>query len=448
MSFFDIMSGKLMPCVQYETALHRDRASDPQVLACLGRVWLLKGKQDKSVSAMKSSLDYSRRALAIATSQIHFKFNIAFVQIQLAQLIYTLPESQRTLAEVQAASEGLDDAIESFTEIAQAKNPPYPKHDIEQRANMGRNTMRRQLERAIQSQREYEEKNAARLQEARESREAEMKRREEERKRAEEIAAEEKRKIQDERNKILALNRELVEKRAEEERRKEELEYTTDSETGERVKRKKKSRAAGGKRKKKGEDSDTETEGDRPRRRKGAKGTEDETSGITSVDETRPRTKKKRKLARKGGKEDKFKSSEMVVDSDEDVDVAPAATNGGAKTNDAGEDAEMEDVGPTEVATGGEEVDDDGDEEEAISRPRKKPVRRIEESDEEEDEDDEDTPPPPMTTAEKAAAEDQGEDVSMVGQKVTAAGGGNDVEIPGGAGEAYPGVTGGGEAGA
>ena len=399
---------------------------------------------------MKSSLDYSRRALAIATSQIHFKFNIAFVQIQLAQLIYTLPESQRTLAEVQAASDGLDDAIESFTEIAQAKNPPYPKHDIEQRANMGRNTMRRQLERAIQSQREYEEKNAARLQEAREAREAEMKRREEERKKAEEIAAEEKKKIQDERNKMLALNRELVEKRAEEERRKEELEYTTDSETGERVKRKKKSRAAGGKRKKKGEDSDTETEGDGPRRRRGAKGIEDETSGITSMDDNGPRTKKKRKLARKGGKEDKFKSSEMVVDSDEDDDVAPAATNGVAETSDLEDDIEMEDAKPT---VEGGEADEDEEEEGAVSRPRKKPIRRIEESDEEEEEeeeeeDEENTPPPPMTTAEKAAAEDRGQDVSMVDQKVTAAGGGNDVEVSGQIGEAFPGVTGGGEAGA
>lgn len=397
---------------------------------------------------MKSSLDYSRRALGIATSQIHFKFNIAFVQIQLAQLIYTLPESQRTLTEVQAASEGLDDAIESFTEIAQSKNPPYPKHDIEQRANMGRNTMRRQLERAIQSQREYEEKNAARLQEAREAREAEMKRREEERKKAEETAAEEKKKIQEERNEILALNRELVEKRAEEERRKEELEYTTDSETGERVKRKKKPRAAGGKRKKKGEESDSETEGEGSRRRrKGAKATEDETSGITSMDEHAPRTKKKRKLARKGGKEDKFKSSEMVVDSDEDDDVAPAATtNGAAKTSDPEDDVDMDDAGPATEAASRGEVDED---EEAVPRPRKKPVRRIEESDEEDEEDEEDgddEAPTPMTTAEKAAAEGRGEDVSKVEQRVMAAGGGNDVEVPGQAGEVYPGVIGAQEA--
>lgn len=47
-----------------------------------------------------------------------------------------------------------------------------------------------------------------------------------------------------------------------------------------------------------------------------------------------------------------------------------------------------------------------------------------------------------MTTAEKAAAEGRGEDVSKVEHRVTAAGGGNDVEVPGQAGEAYPGVIG------
>lgn len=247
---------------------------------------------------MKSSLDYSRRALAIAPSQIHFKFNVAFVQIQLAQLMYTLPELQRTLVDVQSASDGLDDAIESFAEIAKAPNPPYPKHDIEQRANMGRNTMRRQLERAIQSQRDFEEKNANKLQEAREAKQAENKKREEERIKAEEIAAEEKKKIAEDRYKMLETSRKLAEKRAEEERRKEEAEYTEDSETGERVKRKKKSRAAGGKRKKKGEDSDTDAEEERPRRKRAPKSAT-ESSAVTSMDEE-PKPKKKRKLARKG----------------------------------------------------------------------------------------------------------------------------------------------------
>ena len=375
---------------------------------------------------MKASLDYSRRALAIAPSQIHFKFNIAFVQIQLAQLMYTLSENQRTLADVQSASEGLDDAIESFTEIAQAKNPPYPKHDIEQRANMGRNTMRRQLERAIQSQREHEEKNAARLMESRAKKEAEIKQREEERIKAEELAAEEKRKIAEERYKMLETSRKLAEQRAEEERRKEEAEYTEDSETGERVKRKKKPRA-GGKRKKKGEDSETDMEdAERPRRKKAPKSMT-ESSAVTSADDA-PKPKKKRKLARKGGREDKFKSSEMVVDSDEDEDVQVAKENGA----DSAADTPMEDRQP---ASGGSDGEDDGieeeEEEETITRPRKKATRRIEESEDE----DEDEEPAHTTTAERAAAADAGEkphknvfadtDISMVDESI-GAGGGND----------------------
>lgn len=374
---------------------------------------------------MKASLDYSRRALAIAPSQIHFKFNIAFVQIQLAQLMYTLSENQRTLGDVQSASEGLDNAIESFTEIAQAKNPPYPKHDIEQRANMGRNTMRRQLERAIQSQREHEEKNAARLMESRAKKEAEIKQREEERIKAEELAAEEKRKIAEERYKMLETSRKLAEQRAEEERRKEEAEYTEDSETGERVKRKKKPRA-GGKRKKKGEDSETDMEEvERPRRKKAPKSMT-ESSAVTSADDA-PKPKK-RKLARKGGREDKFKSNEMVDDSDDD-DVQVAKDNGA----DSAADTPM---GDTHPASGGSDREDDGgeeeDEEETITRPRKKATRRIEESEDE----DEDEEPAHTTTAERAAAADAGEkphknifddsDISMVDESIGAGGGNND----------------------
>ena len=429
---------------QYEAALHKDRASDPQVLACLGRVYLLKGKQDKSTSTMKSSLEYSRRALALAPSQIHFRFNIAFVQIQLAQLLYTLPEPQRTLAEVQAASEGLDDAIEAFTDIANSKSPPYPKHDIEQRANMGRNTMRRQLERAMQSQREYEQNNAAKLEEARRLREVETKRREEERRKAEEVAAEQKRKVQEERQKMLEISRELAEKRAEEERRKEEAEMTTDSETGERVRRKKKPRApAGGKRKKKGDDSDSGSEEEKPRRRKGGKSTE-ETSAIESADDGGAKRTKRRKLARKGAVPmDKYKSTELVGDSDEEENVQPsaAASDGAAGASDE-EDAEMGDA-PAANGTAAAVSVSDEDDEDVTTRPRKA-HRRVEESEEEDEEEaeeeeevveEEKTAPPPQTTAEQAAAEEEGEegrhenafadkDISMVDETVGAAGGG------------------------
>ena len=262
---------------------------------------------------MKQSLQYSQRALEVAPEQIHFKFNVAFVQNHIAQLIVGLPEAQRSLEEVEAAAEGLDAAIEAFSQIAKAPNPPFPRNDIEQRAAMGRNTIKKQLERATQGQREYEQKNADRLRHARETREAEIKKREEERKKAEEAREEERRNLLKERARIQERDRELADKRADEDRKREEAEMTTDSETGERRKRVKKKGTA--KRKKKGADSGSEGEasdGDVP-----------EPSRDPGSGDERPR-KRKRKLERKSVKQSKYKSSELVVDSDEDDDLIPA----------------------------------------------------------------------------------------------------------------------------
>jgi len=45
----------------YEVALSKDRSHDATILACLGRTWLAKGKQEKNLTALKSSLDYSQK---------------------------------------------------------------------------------------------------------------------------------------------------------------------------------------------------------------------------------------------------------------------------------------------------------------------------------------------------------------------------------------------------
>ena len=280
-----------------------------------------------------------------------------------------------------------------MAEIAQSKNPPYPKHDIEQRANMGRNTMRRQLERAMQSQREYEEKNASRLQQAREARDAEMRKREQARQLAEAAVAEEKRKVAEERHKMLTLSRELAEKRAEEERRKEEAEYTTDSETGERYKRKKVKK--GGKRKKKGEESDTdgEVDGEDGRSRKKNRGKSTEENSTVGTDGEQRAPKRRRKLTKKGGKEtkadSKFKSTELVVDSDSDGDAVMTRqpTNGHASDNDDA-DTKMDDAPPSAIGSDDEEEDDVG----LQASTRKKPIRRI--ADDDDEDEDEDVIPP------------------------------------------------------
>lgn len=304
-----------------------------------------------------------------------------------------MADVQRTLAELQAAAEGLEEAIESLEAIAQHPQTPYPKHDVEQRANMARNTMRKQLERSIQSQKEYEEKNAEKLHAAKLARETELKKREETKKAAEEAERERKQKIAEERQRIAERDRELADARAEEDRAREEAELTTDSETGEKIKRKKKPRAVGtgGKRKKKNEDGitdDEESDGE-PKRKSRAKS---RGSGADS-DEEKP--KKKRRLAKKSSKPSKYTlSSEIVVESDSDGD--DGALEAAKEMN--------EDAFGDENA-GGMDVDA-ASEEETVTVPVKRKNRRarIEES---EDEDaDEDAAPVDTPMADTPAAAD------------------------------------------
>lgn len=399
----------------YEIALAKDRSHDPTILACLGRVWLMKGKQEKNIQALKTALDLSNRALEIAPEQAHFKFNVAFVQIQIAQLIYTLPEGSRTLVELETAATGLDQAIESLMAIARAPNPPFPKHDIEQRANMGKNTMRKQLDRALQSQREFEQKNASRLEQARQQREAEIKKRQDEKRALEEAQEERKRKIAEERQRMQEQDREIIEQKIEEEaerKAREDADLTTDDETGERKKREKKPK--GSRKKKKGGDSDSDiidddegSDGDgdadfsgkdksRKQRRRSRSAASDDEDG------EKPKKKKRRKLERKGKVAEpkgKFKSSEMVVDSDSD-DAAIATQNENTRLAEKFNDADDDQEETSAVAD---------DEDAVVEKRRKKPGRIIDEDDE--DEEDATTPPAAAT-----------EDVSMVDETAPAAG--------------------------
>lgn len=351
----------------YETALSKDRARDAQILACLGRVWWLRGKHEKNLAAMKSALDYANRALAVASEQVHLEFNVAFVQNQIALLVNSLPEMQRTVQDLEEAAQGLEKAIETFTRIAQVKNPPYPRESLEQRANMGRNTISKQLERSLQNQKEYEEKNALKLQQARAARDAELKRREEEVRKAQELEMERKRQLAAERQRIVEETQRLAAQRAEEQRAREAAELTTDSETGERQKRKKK---VSSKRKKHREEDDGVVSDGRS------------ISVVRSDDEGEtPAPKRRRRLERRGGakeKPGKYKSSQFVESDEEDngavASPAPAHDIEDEEENDDlfgdGDDVVDEEDAVAAVkerggrARGGKRVVDDSDEDE------------------------------------------------------------------------------------
>ncbi|PNY24737.1 Tetratricopeptide repeat protein 1 [Tolypocladium capitatum] len=378
----------------YEVALSKDgKANDPAILSCLGRTWLNRGRTERDIDAYVKALEFAdddTQALEVAPDQVHYKFNVAFVQIQLVTTIQGLPENRRSSEQLENAAEGLEAAIESLDKIAALPQTPYPKHDVEQRANMARNTLRKQLERAIGKQKEWEEKNKEKIQAARELREAELKRREAER---EEVLAKERErqeKIKKEREEIAAQDKRMAEKRAEEERARMEAEMTVGEETGEKVKRKRKpaSRATGDgkamkapKKKKKGERDDGDGDGD-----------------DDSQEETY--TKKRRRLTKK--ESSKYKSAEIVVDSDdEDEDALERAEKKIERNESPRSEAEDEDGGAEDRMDVDDEdqKDEEGDEDEADAIPRQqhKRARRgrvLESDDEEEDEEEADEASP------------------------------------------------------
>jgi RNA polymerase-associated protein CTR9 len=356
----------------YETALKKDgRGENAQILACLSRVWLLKGKADKSISALNTSLEYSQRALAAQPDMVHLQFNVAFVQFQIAQLVNSLSEAQRTHEDVQAAASGLEDAIITFGDIAKVKQPPYPKVALEQRAAMAKNTMRKQLERAEKSQREYEEKNAVKLREAKIKREEELKRREDATRRRKEEEEEKARKIAEERQRIIEDTERMAEQLRAEQLTREAAEWTDDEETGERVKRK--SKKAGSKRKKREDDDGfIEDDGDGLGGRSSRSVSRTPARSLSDDGESREKPKKRRKLERKGpGKaSSKYKSAEVVVESDSDE-----ATPAEALTPAANGDMEDEDM-----------LDQEDEAPRQPTRQRKQ-LRRIADDDDDEDED-------------------------------------------------------------
>ncbi|CAN9221305.1 unnamed protein product [Alternaria alternata] len=346
----------------YEAALSRNRHNDPKILACLGRTWYLRAKHERSLAGYRTALDYSKQALKAAPADLNSQFNVAFVQFQIASQVHQLKETQRTLEEVDEAATGLTEAIEALDKLAKEETPPFPRADITSRANMGRNTIAKQLERDREQQAIYEGENATKLDQARRIREAEVRRREEEKARAEAEALEKKRKYAEEQQRLLQRDRELMEKRNEEERRRMEEDEDKEVRKAERKARGPK----GPKRKKKNADSDTDdglpSDDDEPRsrrRRTTASGTED------LSDEERPREKKKRKLARKSEPAGKYKSAEFIDDESDEEAAGPA--------DDANAAAGSDDEGAATAAPRPRKarvVDDEDEDDDAVAAPK------------------------------------------------------------------------------
>ncbi|KAK9460004.1 uncharacterized protein V1516DRAFT_678623 [Lipomyces oligophaga] len=152
----------------YEIALERFQGGrNIQTMMCLGRVWLQRGMEELSVESVETAIRYSQKALEQSPSNLALKFNVAFCEFQLAEVVRRKPIADSNVETIEKAASGLEEAIQLLTELAGASHPPYPAAEIQQRANMGQNTTRRQLERVLAQRKEYEERSEAKLEAAR-----------------------------------------------------------------------------------------------------------------------------------------------------------------------------------------------------------------------------------------------------------------------------------------
>jgi RNA polymerase-associated protein CTR9 len=317
----------------YESALapgSRDRVSEPSVLAALGRAWYYKGRTEKSLPALNECLQYSQRLLSAAAPErpSHLVFNVAFVQMHIAQLICTVPPRERKLADVEAALAGVNAAVDAFFEVAKSTTPPYPRADIEQRANMARNTVAKQAERAANEQREYEQSNHERLEKARREMAALERERERAREEAERARLAEEARVRAEREEDMRHDRELLEARA----REEEADAGSSGSAGERKWR----RAAKARK-----------VADRPRKAARKRASDDENGGggggivsdghLSEGEGQAPR--KRRRVASGGAKAGagKFKSAATVESSDDESmpDASPSRASSQALSTPA-----------------------------------------------------------------------------------------------------------------
>src|SRR5262249_6715683 len=114
----DSVNGEAEPANGVNGDSQTDHKEDAQLLAWLSRVWLLRGKTDKSILSHTTSLDLMKRALATQPESPHLRFNVAYIQFQIVQLVNSLSETQRTLDDLVAAKSGLEEAIATFEAVA------------------------------------------------------------------------------------------------------------------------------------------------------------------------------------------------------------------------------------------------------------------------------------------------------------------------------------------
>lgn len=125
----------------YEIALVRfTNGTDSKILSFLGRAWYLRGTAEKDLFYLKKALDYAKEAQKHSSgTQASLRFNIAYVQFQIADFVTKTAVEQRNVEDVKRAIDDLNEAVETLNSLSSEDeaHPPYPKAELKARANLG-----------------------------------------------------------------------------------------------------------------------------------------------------------------------------------------------------------------------------------------------------------------------------------------------------------------------
>lgn len=193
----------------YDLALTRfTDGNDARLLNYFARAWLFRGIHEKNIEYFKTAFTYVTKSYELDPIPA-YKFNITFIQYQLASFIRKLPVSKRSMAALEDALKGLEDAITVLNDMADnpSVHPPYPAEELKLRATAGTNLLK-QLGKALEEQKQHEKGFEERFKEAQR-----LKEEEERKKREEELKAQEKLKEVEE--KLVAERKQLEQQQAE-----------------------------------------------------------------------------------------------------------------------------------------------------------------------------------------------------------------------------------------
>lgn len=304
-------------------------SSDPKILSFLGRAWYLRGIAEKNLSFLKKALDYSQEALDISsTTKSSLRFNVAYIQFQIAEFISKLSIEQRTVDEINESIINLTEAIKTFTDLSseEEKYPPYPKPELKSRATLGTNTLLIRLNASLEETKENNMKSEEKLESAIKLREEEV---------AQKLKEEEERlsalKLKEEE---LAKERAILQEQAQQWAEEARMNVIVDEEDDDKLFNEE---SADKEKKKKGKKATKSSKKGSRKKKNVLEDSEDEGEASPSDEES--------------GSESKSPKKRSAIDDDEDEE-APVAANGGGRRKKSKLSKEV-------ISDSDEELDDD-----------------------------------------------------------------------------------------